>query len=427
MRIGVRWLFAVHRYAGIALCLLMLMWCLSGIVMMYVPYPSLPEPARLAGLAPLDWRKCCVLPGGPSSDFSVEMMHGRLLLRGGGVPIDLSTGKRIAAVSQADARAIAAGFARGNSIAAGQLAFETIEKDQWTVSGEFRPDRPLYRMSLDDAAGTQIYISGTSGRVVQRVTAAQRFWNYLGAVPHWLYFTQLRAQPALWTQTVIWTSLAGSFLVALGLYLGIRQSWLARRTGRWSPYRDFTLWHHLPGLVFGLFLLSWIVSGFLSMNPWGLLEGDSGEAEAAALNGAPVPLAEVGRALHAISQAPVDATIVSLASAPLDGHLYFVATRKDGRRLRWDAAGHPALLDGGRDRRHRARDGARCCYASDASCRGRRLLLRPWRRGAGPAGLAVDRARWRSLLRRSGLRHAGGQARQRGSLLSLAVPGPASA
>ena len=63
-----------------------------------------------------------------------------------------------------------------------------------------------------------------------------------------------------------------------GLYIGVRQL-LRRPDGRWSPYDGFNLWHHVAGLVFGVLTLSWILSGLLSMNPWGLLEGAGGEQE----------------------------------------------------------------------------------------------------------------------------------------------------
>lgn len=35
-----RWLYLIHRWAGIVLCLFFAMWFISGVVMMYVGYPS---------------------------------------------------------------------------------------------------------------------------------------------------------------------------------------------------------------------------------------------------------------------------------------------------------------------------------------------------------------------------------------------------
>ena len=43
-----RLILLLHRYLGIAVGALMVMWCLSGIVMMYVSYPALRESASRA-------------------------------------------------------------------------------------------------------------------------------------------------------------------------------------------------------------------------------------------------------------------------------------------------------------------------------------------------------------------------------------------
>jgi hypothetical protein len=335
MRGVVRLIFALHRYIGIGIGLLMLIWCLSGVVMMYMPYPSLAEGARLSGLQRLDPGKFTADPG-LASFYSLEIMHDRLLLQTGRGLVDLETGKPFSGATPADTMAVAQDFARGNGIRAGTLSVESITGDQWTVG--LRRDLPLYRVRLNDAADTFVYISGRSGKAVQMVTSAQRFWNYLGAVPHWIYFTGLRAQPALWSQVVIWTSLTGSFLTLTGLYIGIRQWWRARRAKRWSPYKGFAWWHHIPGLVFGIFLMTWVASGLLSMNPWGLLEGGGDGGKAAVLTGNAPPPSREGLS------AALSSGAVLLEAAPLNGKLFFIATRNDGSRTRLDANGMPAPM-----------------------------------------------------------------------------------
>jgi len=332
----IRWLFLTHRYLGIAVGILMVMWCLSGIVMMYVRYPSLSEAQRMAALRPIDWTDCCTAndvfdAGLPVGRMEIEMLAGRPVMRivqgdGPARLIDLTSGARIDGIAADQARSVATAFGRPASM-------DLIDYDQWTVSGEFGRDRPLFRFDLSDARGTQLYVSYNSGKAVQITTGPQRFWNWLGAVPHWLYFTRLRAYPALWSQLVIWTSLTGCFLAGTGLYLGIRQ---LRRApdGRWSPYRGFLFWHHLPGLVFGLFALTWVLSGLVSMNPWGFL--DSEGAETSRLQGEPPSGADIAAALPGL--AGVTDT-VSISLAPFDGKLAFIATAKDGTRRRIDASG----------------------------------------------------------------------------------------
>lgn len=344
-----RLILLLHRYLGIAVGALMVMWCLSGIVMLYVSYPALGEAVRLQNLQPIAWRDCCKVaealraelqPGG----ISIEMLDGRPVLfsRADSRPVDLSTGALIEGISADQAAAVAKGFAVSAAPGAPQL-LGLIDRDQWTVSGDFNSERPLYHFGLADAAGTELYVSSRSGRAVQMTTTRDRFWNWLGAIPHWLYFTELRSHPSIWSQVVIVTSLLGCFLAGIGIYLGIRR-FAARPAGRWSPYTGFNLWHHMGGLTFGVFTLTWVLSGLLSMNPWGWLRGTGMETESAAIEGAPPSSAQLTAALQIVAGATPAA--VSLKAAPLNGATYFIASSARGERLRLNERGTPAPLGG---------------------------------------------------------------------------------
>ena len=46
----IRLLFLVHRYLGTGIGTLMVVWCLSGVVMMYQSYPYLDETTRVRHL-----------------------------------------------------------------------------------------------------------------------------------------------------------------------------------------------------------------------------------------------------------------------------------------------------------------------------------------------------------------------------------------
>jgi hypothetical protein len=352
-----RLLLLAHRYLGIAVGLLMVMWCLSGVVMMYHSYPALGESARLKNLAPLEWRGCCkiseaLLPKTtPAGHAAIEMLAGRpVLYLGPGShprPIDLLTGSSIDGISVGQAATVARSFAAHARGAPRLLGL--IGGDQWTVAGDFNSDRPLFHFALDDVLGTELYVSSMTGRAVQITTARERFWNWLGAVPHWLYFSELRRHAWAWSQVVIYASLLGCFLAGIGLYLGWRQL-AAQPHGRWSPYHGFNLWHHAAGLIFGILTLSWVLSGLLSMNPWGWLESSGTQSENAQLRGAPEPsLARIGAALQAFAGGGAFANggasdAVSLRVAPLHGETYFVASTAAGERRRFDAAAAAAPL-----------------------------------------------------------------------------------
>ena len=59
---GRRFLLLFHRWSGIALGLLFTVWIGSGLVMLYVPFPTLTEAERLARLPPLVWDHVAVAP-----------------------------------------------------------------------------------------------------------------------------------------------------------------------------------------------------------------------------------------------------------------------------------------------------------------------------------------------------------------------------
>jgi PepSY-associated TM region len=345
-----RWLLLLHRYLGIAVGALMVTWCVSGMVMMYVSYPALDASLRLKNLAPLEWRGCCQIPDALLADSSrienaeIEMLAGRpvLTLRVGSNfhLIDLTTGAVIDHVSAAQAAMVATTFVKGTVSAPPRSTL--IAHDQWTVSAEFDADRPLYKFALSDQFGTELYVSSTTGRAVQITSAHERFWNWLGSVPHWLYFSELRLRASLWSQVVIYASLLGCFLAGLGIYIGVRQM-IGQRPARWSPYRGFKLWHHLVGLVFGIFALTWVASGLLSMNPWGWLEGASAQSERTHLRGPDPSGTQLNDALRAIVSAPPSAA-VSVTLAPLNGQLYFVTNTAGGERRRFDARAMPLPL-----------------------------------------------------------------------------------
>ena len=201
-----RLILLLHRYLGIAVGALMVMWCLSGIVMMYVSYPALGEGVRLGHLQPIAWRDCCKVADALRADFDlkhirIEMLDGRPVLFSGeeSRPIDLTTGSPVEEISAAQAAAVAKSYAASVSPAAPHL-LGLIDRDQWTVSGDFNSARPLYHFGLADAAGTELYVSSRNGRAVQMTTARERFWSWLGAVPHWLYFTELRQHAKIWSR-----------------------------------------------------------------------------------------------------------------------------------------------------------------------------------------------------------------------------------
>jgi hypothetical protein len=166
------------------------------------------------------------------------------------------TGDRVPPTDDDTALKIAAAFV---SQPPAHLAFRRrlVTADQWTLGQ--RRQMPLRKFDVEDEAGTELYVSEPLAEVVMKTTRRTRLLAWLGPIPHWLYFAALRRQDSVWRQVVLWTSGAGAVLALLGLVIGVRQ-WRA-------PYAGWLKWHQVTGLVFGVFALTWVVSGWLSMEP----------------------------------------------------------------------------------------------------------------------------------------------------------------
>ena len=329
-----RWTFFIHRWLGVAIALLMALWTLSGFVMMYVSYPETRAVERYAGLDPLDMTACCAavkLPESQIDSASVEMLLGKPVLRlmtpNGPLVLPLQGGSS-PTIAEAEAGQVAQAFMRNSFGTAPPVRVERVEVDQWSLQQQ--RFAPLYKATLSDARGTVLYISGLTGEVVQDTHRSERLWNWFGAVPHWLYFTPLRKDGALWSQVVIWTSLLGTFLTLTGLYVGVVLfKWRKRK----SPFHGVPLWHHWSGLIFGLVTLTWVFSGFASMQPWGWLESEGPGAEEQAMAGRPLAWSDV-EALYTGLAAHPQAGVVSAEVTVQDGRPYAILTRTGGSRDR---------------------------------------------------------------------------------------------
>lgn len=273
-----RWLFLVHRWLGIATCLLFAVWLLSGLVMIYVPFPSLGKAERLAGLSPIDWTAVRVSPeearglasASPVRALTLEMRDRAPVWRiepwnGDPVAISAVTGSVVPRSGEASAHRIASDFGD-----APIHALTSIDRDQWTVAGSFDRHRPLWKAELSGDGGRVLYVSSQTGEVVLDTSARERAWNWLGSVPHWIYPTVLRQNNPAWRQVVMWVSGPCIVVAFSGLWIGVLRLRTGRRRyggGRMTPYRGWMTWHHVGGLAGGLFLLTWIFSGWLSVDP----------------------------------------------------------------------------------------------------------------------------------------------------------------
>jgi hypothetical protein len=272
-----RVLVYTHRWLGIVSGVLFVVWFASGIVMMYARMPELDPTERLTRLPTINPSSIRIAPalagGGEITRLTIGTLEGRpiyrITSRGKTQMSFADTGEAVPLVDEEQALRIARAFEGG----AHELRYDDrlIDADQWSFG--VRARMPLHRISVNDRAGTMLYVAENGGDVVLATTSSGRLWGGAGAVLHWLYFTPFRRNASLWGQTIIWLSIAGTLMCIVGIVWGLWRlapfrGYRLRDHRQWSPYAGWMRWHHYAGLIFGVVTTTWIFSGLLSMDPW---------------------------------------------------------------------------------------------------------------------------------------------------------------
>src|SRR3954454_16701921 len=93
----------LHRWLGIAFCLLFAMWFATGIVMHFVPFPSLTETERFAGLVAVDRAQATMaVADAVAASGLTEATRVRLIRRSDGLVYIVSASSRLGAVRASD-------------------------------------------------------------------------------------------------------------------------------------------------------------------------------------------------------------------------------------------------------------------------------------------------------------------------------------
>ena len=279
-----RWLILTHRYLGIPLSALFVLWFASGIVMMYAGgMPSLSPQLRLERLPALDLIRVRLTPAdaaerarlGPGqARASLLMVMGRPAYRFGDATVFADTGELLGDIEPGAARTVVSRFTGLPEVDV-QSVGTLRQADQWTLAQSRQ--MPVHKFRVDDTAGSELYVSARTAEVTVLTTRRSRALAWIGTIPHWLYFAALRVNQPLWYRTVVWTSTLGCVLAVIGLALGVTQFRWRRQPGTARPasglaaripYSRWMRWHYLTGVIFGVFTLTWVFSGLLSMEPY---------------------------------------------------------------------------------------------------------------------------------------------------------------
>ena len=344
-----RVIFLLHRYFGIGLGLVVTLWCLSGFVMMYVPYPEVSGEDNLKASPYLNLSGCCQVPG--LDEFSDIRLNGARIVtwpsgpmlflqggNGGEYAIDLQTSEYVFEVTAEMAEANALQYSREYGLSEEVDFLDVMDLDQWTVYNSYNSLRYFYRYQPRDGKGTILYVSAVTGEVVQHTDRAERAWNWVGAVVHWIYPTVLRQNQQAWFWTVVILSGLSLFLTITGIYIAIRYLQFGKN-GKLSPYKGWGMWHHYLGLAFGIATLTWLLSGLLSMTPFSSLEGRSLASEASIAQGGAFTFdAEIRESIRALADSSIPADSIAVEYGFVDGRITAEVLSKTGERQRYNSA-----------------------------------------------------------------------------------------
>ncbi len=247
--------------------ILFFVWFASGLVMVYHTFPKVSPTDRLAKMDLLSAEEL------PTIDSVIarntKILHGR------GLTLNKYLGQAIFSSGKdqvfADSTDHAAQITSERIIQVAKLwngseiaRIDTLNKvDQWIPFGYYDVYFPIYKFHFADEQQHQLYIASTNGDVLQYTDRDGRFWAWLGAIPHWVYFTQLRQNSSLWMEVVIWLAAIGCIMCLAGLFMSLYVSFKSKRV---VPYKKtWFKWHHILGLIFGVISITFAFSGLMSL------------------------------------------------------------------------------------------------------------------------------------------------------------------
>ena len=399
-----RALILLHRWLGVPFCSAVCDVVSTGIVMHFVPFPALTEAERIDGLAPIDpspgLRMTPPTPSTPAASrtqpaCAAAPAQRRAGLSGvGPTPAcrrfgadDLSRCRRKIRTSGADDRRSSSAAAQSWTSRKRRSPNSTI-----TISGRCRTGLIVIVRCTASRSTMMQAPSSTSPRSPARSCSTPRaasgrgiMWaaSRTGSTPRYC-----AASHGAWDVTVWSLSLVALIAAIAGCHARHHQD--EDGVGAVvSPYPGWQKWHHVLGLGCMIFVLTWIFSGWLSMDHGRLFStGKLSAAETASIAGTPA-----WESLPARWRRPISSHAREVEWFVFNGKFYRRdRTSLDAQRLvsldpALTASSAPARISGSRgDQLRSSADGVR--LRRSRHCRGRRQLCDP-RVHAECAGLPV--------------------------------------
>ncbi len=273
-----QFMYSAHRILGTIMCLVFMTWFLSAFIMMYHHFPHVSNNEII--------RKNKKLSSSSEQSPSITSIIKRLPPNAEikGITLDCRLKQTVFHIktnkgqfdfpsdSLKELSKINKEFISNTAQLWCNAPIERIdtlnELDQWTPYIRLKKEIPIYKIYFLDKEKTQLYIGSKSGEVLQFSNQKERFWSWIGAIPHWAYFSWLRQNPDLWFKTIIFLTGLGCLMLVAGFWVAI-DVWRKTHTHlihKFSPYRKkWYHWHYVSGIFFGFFVLTFTFSGMMSM------------------------------------------------------------------------------------------------------------------------------------------------------------------
>jgi uncharacterized iron-regulated membrane protein len=266
-----------HRWLGIGILLMFLVWTLSGVVLMYYGHPQITTGERLFRLEPIDFSTATLTPAQAAAKANIKparvrlsMYDGRPVYRlnrisiGNWQTVFADTGEVLPAMDAEKAMRWMKQFAPEY---ASSMTYDAYleNPDELTRIPTLAGFVPLHRIAMNDAAGTEYYVSEKSNDIVQKTDRRGRVLAFAGYILHNLFFFRQRSW---WTPLLDFIAWTAMLMAVSGIVLGIwrvalRPRFRHKGVPSYTPYSSWMKWHHYSGLIFGLFSISWILSGMI--------------------------------------------------------------------------------------------------------------------------------------------------------------------
>src|SRR6185312_9462884 len=266
-----------HRWLGIGILVMFLVWTLSGVVLMYYGHPQITTGERLLRLQAIDFSTVAVTPAQAAAKEGIKpyrvrlsMYAGRPVYRitknsiGNWTTVYADTGEVLPPMGREQALEFLKRFAPEY---ASTMTYDAYleSPDEFTRIPTLAGFLPLHRIAMNDAAGHEFYVSERSNDIIQETDRRGRILAIAGYVLHNLFFFRQRTWWTPLLDFIAWTAMVMALSgVVLGIWrVALKPRFRHKGVLSYTPYSGWMKWHHYAGLLFGLFSISWILSGMI--------------------------------------------------------------------------------------------------------------------------------------------------------------------